>query len=90
MFSKLIFDDIVGVKEAFKNIGGENFDSYAPKTVYVNTTTTETKTFVEIDLKPCKIETVSLKEMARRVSDPKTDKLSNISKNSKTKKLFNI
>ena len=86
----LIFDDITGIKEAFKNIGGENFDDYAPKTVYVNTTTTETKTFVEVDLKPCKIETVSLKEMVCCTSDPKIDKLSNISKNSKTKKLFNI
>lgn len=86
----LIFDDLVGVKKAFENIGGENFDDYAPKTVYVNTTTTEAKTFVEVDLKPCKIETVSLKKMACCVSDPKIDKLSNISKNSKIKKLFNI
>ena len=86
----LIFDDLTGVKEAFENIGGENFEDYVPKTSYIDVSTEKTKTSIEVDIKPCKIETVSLKEMVCCVSDPKIDKLSNISKNSKTKKLFNI
>lgn len=86
----LIFDDLTGVKEAFENIGGENFEDYVPKTSYIDVSTEKTKTSIEVDIKSCKIETVSLKDMAQCATDSKTDKLSNISKNSKTKKLFNI
>ena len=86
----LIFDDLTGVKEAFENIGGENFEDYVPKTSYIDVSAEKTKTSIEVDIKSCKVEIVSLKDMAHCVSDPKTNKLSNISKNSKTKKLFNI